>query len=98
MLNQATWHVLRSPMSLLDTTPLGRITHRFTKDIDVMDMSLTDSLRMYLVLLSIIIGVFLLTIAYFYYVRIRPSLYTPWRPTLIPFSLPPLLCPWLFFL
>ncbi|KAL5041870.1 hypothetical protein BDW71DRAFT_201014 [Aspergillus fruticulosus] len=36
-------------------------------DIDVMDMSLTDSLRMYLVVLSMIIGVFILTIAYFYY-------------------------------
>lgn len=68
MLQRAMNRVLRAPVAFFDTTPLGRITNRFSRDIQVMDSELSDAMRIYALTMTMIISVMILIIVFFYYV------------------------------
>lgn len=43
--NRMLFHVMRGPMAFFDTTPVGRILNRFTKDIDGLDTAMRFNIR-----------------------------------------------------
>lgn len=73
---RAVRRVLHTPMAYMDTTPIGRILNRFTKDTDSLDNELVESLRLFMTQFANIVGVCVMCI-----------IYLPWFAIAIPFLL-----------
>ncbi|CDF88753.1 ZYBA0S03-01178g1_1 [Zygosaccharomyces bailii CLIB 213] len=72
----AVKRILHTPLSYMDTTPIGRILNRFTKDTDSLDNELTEDIRLMMYQLGNIVAVIVLCIVYL-----------PWFAIAVPFLL-----------
>ncbi|GMM38794.1 hypothetical protein DASC09_061330 [Saccharomycopsis crataegensis] len=70
---KAIKNIFQAPMSFLDSTPVGRLMNRFTKDTDALDNQLGDEAREFLIPTAMCIGIGILCI-----------IYLPWMAIVIP--------------
>lgn len=49
--NNLLHQTMRLPMAFFDTTPLGRIVNRFSRDVDVVDNILPQIMRLWIMMM-----------------------------------------------
>ncbi|CDR42490.1 CYFA0S09e04698g1_1 [Cyberlindnera fabianii] len=75
LFNMACSKLLKTPMSFMDVTPVGRILNRFTKDVDTLDNEMIEQLRLLLTSVNLVCATLILCI-----------IYIPWFALAIPFA------------
>ncbi|KAJ3361461.1 hypothetical protein GGF31_002240, partial [Allomyces arbusculus] len=60
--DQAVERIVQLPLAFFDTTPLGRIVNRFSKDQDQLDTTLVDTFRMFLNTLATVLSTLMIIV------------------------------------